>query len=306
MKLKALALLTLIFFAGCTAKKEVFIGVHPWIGYQPINIASAKAILPPHILLKENKTATETKAQFLSGEIDAGYLTLDETLTLIDQGVDLKVVLVTDISFGADKVLAKNQISSKEDVLGKKVGYEKGAVGELVLNAFITEYDLNVKDIELVNTPYDQQFDAWKKQELDYLISYAPVATQILNLGAAEVFSSRDMPNMVIDVLAVKESFLKNNCSTVNAIVDSHFEGLWQLRHSFQDSSYLVADNLGISQRDVILTMNDIILPDRAQNANLIEKRLEEKIPKIAEVLMAAGLISKLPSNSIVAPKCLL
>ena len=52
--------------------------------------------------------------------LEGAALTLDETLSLIDDGIDLKVILVMDISNGADVLLAKPEIQSIADLRGEK------------------------------------------------------------------------------------------------------------------------------------------------------------------------------------------
>lgn len=306
MNVKLLILLPFFLLVACSGNAPLNVGVHPWIGYQAINIAEFKKILPEHITLKKNRTAVDTKEQFINGEIDAGYLTLDEVLLLNDQGLNLKVVLIADISFGADKVLSKEKVTTASDLLNKRIGYEKGAVGELVLHEFLNKFQVSLEDIQAVDIPYNQQLQAWRDEKVDLMISYAPVATHILKKGAEEVFSSRDMPNIIIDVLAVRENYLDANCNVIKDLTSSHFQGLELIKHDFQDSSYLLADNLGISQQDVILTMNDIILPNEASNAELLGQNMNEKIDRIAEVLKKSGLIQKVPSQKIIDSTCTL
>ena len=302
---KLLLVFVVVFLQGCAGDKEVNIGVHPWIGYQPIYIAEQKDLLPKSIKLQHNQSATDTKNQFLNGKIDAGYLTLDEVLALNGQGMDLKVVMIADISAGADQVLAKRPISSREDIINSSIGYEKGAVGQLVLISFLKKYGLSAEDVNLVNFTVDQHHSAWSEGDLDFIISYEPSVTILKQAGAVEVFSSKEMPEMIIDVLAVKSSLIKAGCGVIDDLTDAHFEGLKLLKHSFQDTSYLVADNLGISQKQTAMMMNDLSFPSRQINAEILNDSFYDKTIKVAETLRAAGLIETVPSGEVHNVKCL-
>nr|WP_127471405.1 hypothetical protein [Thiomicrorhabdus aquaedulcis] len=102
--------------------------MHPWLGYQPIHLAQQHNLLPAEFSLIHTTSALQTQQKLRNAELDAGYLTLDEVLLLKEQGVDLTIVLVTNVSTGADKILARQPNQTKHDIIGKTLAYEAGAV----------------------------------------------------------------------------------------------------------------------------------------------------------------------------------
>ncbi|WP_254517510.1 ABC transporter substrate-binding protein, partial [Salmonella enterica] len=71
------------------------------------------------------------------GRLEAAALTLDEVLLGRNQGLDLRVILVLDISTGADVVVAAPHVHSLADLKGRRIGFEEGATGALMMNAVL-------------------------------------------------------------------------------------------------------------------------------------------------------------------------
>lgn len=301
-----LILLALISFLGCSRETELHVGVHPWIGYQPINLAQQNGLLPQNIHLIKNRTALQTKQQLLDGEIDAGYLTLDEVLSLQEQGKPLSVVLITDISSGADKVLAKTAIRGKEDIIGKTIAYERGGVGELILYKFLEHYGIDQSDVVLKHISIDKQYRFWESGEADMIVTYDPVSTQLLRSGAQEVFNSSQMPEVIVDVLAVDSNVLENACSSIKQLVDAHFAGVSLIKDNFQESSYQLADNLGFTHEEVLTSLGGITLPSREINLQMFgDNRFYQKTREVALILKASGLLKTVPDKAVHTDQCL-
>ena len=295
-----------LWLVSCSQPKPLNVGVHPWIGYQPIIIAQQKNRLPEHIALLNNQTALDTKQQFLDGRIDAGYLTLDEMLQLNEQGLHLTVVLVTNISSGADKVIARQPALTRTTLKGQRIGYEKGTVGELMLHSFLNHMQLTLEEVVPQAISMDKQIQAWRNHEIDYLISYDPIANTIINQhGGHKVFSSQQIPDTIIDVLAARQSLIDQDLDSVKALTAAHFQGLELIKHDFQETSYLMADNLGIPQQEVISTMGELTLPSQAINREMLSNGFFEKTQHIAKIMVQAGLIQSVPKYPIHTDRCL-
>lgn len=295
----------LLALTACSQSKPLQVGIHPWLGYQPLQLAEQNGLLPKSVELQPNRTALETQQGLASGELDAGYLTLDEVLGVIDQGTPLKVVLVADISAGADRVISQQPITGREDIIGKTIVYEKGAVGELMLAAFLEHHGVMASEVTLKNVPYDAHLAHWKTHRPDFIISFDPVAMQVLRAGGVSVFDSRAMPETIVDVLAVRESVLGENCDAIQAMVKAHFAGLNLIKQNFQDASYQIADNLGLTQAEVVRSLGGLSLPSYEMNQKMLMNGFSKRVTHVAETMVAAGLLSKVPTAPLQDGRCL-
>jgi NitT/TauT family transport system substrate-binding protein len=70
---------------------------------------------------------------FNTGKLDGNNQTLAEIVAGVANGVDSVVVLTTDNSTGADKIVVNDKIKSIKDLKGKKVAAEIGGVDHFLL-----------------------------------------------------------------------------------------------------------------------------------------------------------------------------
>ena len=107
--------LAALFVAACSAPgTPLRVGSNVWPGYEFLYLAREKGLYDESIRLVELASASDVMDALRAGDIEAGALTLDETITLASEGVDLVVVLVFDISAGADVLMTKPSITRLE------------------------------------------------------------------------------------------------------------------------------------------------------------------------------------------------
>ena len=122
------AIWMLSLLIGCTPAPasnqpvKVRIGTQPWIGYGPWWIAARKGMFEKYGLQAELVDFVEDKevnAAFASGEMEAANLATHTAIKLESVGVDLKLVLLEDVSTSADAILAGEGINSIADLKGQ-------------------------------------------------------------------------------------------------------------------------------------------------------------------------------------------
>ena len=124
------------------------IAMNDWTGYQPLVYASELGILDrKQVHLATLGSTTESLQQFRAGTVDAVTVTLDEALLLLAEGYDISLVLLMDVSNGADAIVAQSGIQTLKQLKGKRVGVENTAVGAYVLTRAMAQAGLTVNDI---------------------------------------------------------------------------------------------------------------------------------------------------------------
>jgi len=173
----------ILLFAGCTATEDPLrIGTIPWPGYELIHIAESLHYPEmKQVRIIEQANATQTSQSIRNGVIDAAMLTLDETLNLMQDGDDLRIVLVVDISNGADVVMVRPGIRDLQAVRGLRVGAENSAIGAVMLDALLTAAKLELSDIQLVPLSVNEHVDAFRDEKVDVIVTFDPVRTELLN-----------------------------------------------------------------------------------------------------------------------------
>ncbi|MEQ1601649.1 MAG: ABC transporter substrate-binding protein [Methylophilaceae bacterium] len=251
--------------------KPITIAAHVWPGYEPMFLAQRENWLDTQqVRLMQTASATESVQALAAGSIDGAALTLDETLKARAAGIPLSVVLVFNISAGADMLLVNANIKSLADLKGRRIGFEQSSVGELFLAEVLQTAGLEKSEVKLVALTVDQQVESWTHQRIEAVVSYEPVASQLQALGAFKLFDSRLIPNTIVDVLAIRSDILDyRHSSAIRHLINAHFRALEHINQNSQDASYRMATHLGLPADEVLPAFKGLVLPNAANNYRL-------------------------------------
>ncbi len=256
---------------GCGSSDPIKMASHIWPGYEFLFLARDMGWLKPEdAVLVETRNASESAEHLLSGKVQAAALTLDETLRIIQQGVPLFVVLIFDVSSGADALLVKSHIKSLSDLKGTRIGVETTAVGALMLNKIMAKANLLPTDFEVVHINVDTHMTSWQNNNLDALITYEPTASRVEKLGAVRLFDSHEIPNTIFDVLAVRQDAAENYSLQLKALISSHFRAQWAWKTNPIDTAYRLAKRLDAQVADIQMLFRELELPDLIYNHHLL------------------------------------
>ncbi len=281
------------FAVSWPQKKSLTVAVHSWVGYETLYLARDLKWLPETIQLRDEDTVEELLSALKSGQADAGCLTLDETLRAREAGIPLSVVLVFDVSAGADAVLARPNIRQLSDLGGKRIGYDRKALGALVFETLLEKAGLTSADVVEVDVPPAQQLEAWRRNEVDAVVTYEPILTDLLREGAHDLFDSRQMPDTIIDVLVARHDHAGMQ-PLLRALAEAHFRGLEHMQINRQDALFRIAAREQSSPGEVGRMLAGIALPSLAVNRSYLEgddARLLQAARNLSALMVRHGLL---------------
>ena len=279
--------------AACAPQEPLRIATHPWIGYESLCLARSLDWLPPGAALRHGQSSADSMAALRAGEVDAATLTLDEMLQVRASGVPLTAVLVFDSSSGADVLLARTGIERLQDLAGKRIGYEPTAVGALVLSEVMTQAGLADDAVTRIELPVREQPAAWRRGSVDAVVTYEPTAAELQAEGAVRVFDSRQMPDTIFDVLAMRTDRLEGREATLRRVNDTHFRALGYLRQNRDDAVYRIAAHQRVTADDVRRALAGVTLPDLDGNRYALGRgsRFASATQRLHRLMLARGLL---------------
>nr|WP_239649518.1 ABC transporter substrate-binding protein [Methylocucumis oryzae] len=212
----------------------------------------------------------------MNGTVQGAALTLDETLLAIKQGIPLYIVLIFDVSSGADVLMVKPHIKSLSELRGARIGVETTAVGALMLKKIMAKAGLLAADIKIVHINSNSHFTSWQNNTIDALITYEPTATKIEQLGVTRLFDSREIPNTIFDVLAVRRNAAQAYSQQLQALISSHFKAQRAWKTNPIDTAYRLSKRLGAQAEDIQLFYRGLQLPDLIYNRHILDGSASE------------------------------
>ena len=285
--------------SSCAPGAEpVTIGLHVWPGFEPLPLARTLGWLDEkQVRLVETGAATDSLKLLEAGRIDGAYLTLDEVLRARETGIPLSVLLVCDISAGADMFLTRPEIKNLADIKGRRIGVEDGALGALVLHEVLRIAGLGMKDIRPVSLSPNHHADAWKHGAIDAAVTYEPAATRIIAMGANRLFDSSRIPGLILDVLAVRTSLLdRAHGDALRHLVATHLRALHYIDTNPDDVSYRIAQRLKLPHEQVMAVFRGLLLPGLEDNTRLLATSSPDLLKSanhVCATLCEAGLLHR-------------
>lgn len=286
----------LSFLTGCHAnRRPLTIAASLWPGYELMFLAAREGWFPQNeVNLLETSSNSESLQKVRDGVVDGAALTLHEVLRLRSEGIALSVVLVLDVSAGADVVMARPGIRLLADLRGKRVGVEYAGYGAFMLYKVCEAAGVEVSSVAVVPMTIDHHLAAWRGKEVDAVITYEPVATRIEALGGRRIFDSRQIPGTIVDVLAIRQEALGSQGESLRMLVLGHFKASRHLRTNPQDAAYHMANRMNIAPKEVLKSYSGLELPGVNRNRELLGGKvpaLLQTARPLSTVMTKAGLL---------------
>lgn len=296
--------------AGCRAPEPpVRVGSIVFPGYELMFLARELGLLPPEQLrLVEMNNNTDNLRALALGRLEAAALTLDEVLEGRARGLDLRVVLVLDVSAGADVVMAAPHVRTLQDLKGRRIGFEEGASGAVMLGALLASAGLGVDEVVKQRIPLASTVQAFYSYDLDAVVTIEPWATQLQSGDAHRLFDSRQTPGLIVDVLAVRGDALERSLDALRVLVAAHFKALELFRADPSAHAAALAPRLRLPPADVPEAFKGLELPDAATNRRWLAPQglLRQSAERLDQILLKEGLTPAAGNFGTLAdPRCL-
>ncbi|MCX6240364.1 MAG: ABC transporter substrate-binding protein [Bacteroidetes bacterium] len=288
----------LVLFAGsaispsCRQHKPVLrVATNLWPGYEMLYLAKNLGYYNEvSVRLVEVPSTSQVTRNLRNHTLEAGCLTLDETLNLLQDNLDLRVILIMDESCGADVLMAKPGIPLK-DLKGKRIGIENSTVSAVLLDAALVEAGLQIDEIRQVPMSIDEHFQGYMNDNVDAVATFEPVKSQLLAQGAKVLFSSAQIPGRIIDILVIRTEVIDKYSEELEALLDGYFRALSYFEKYPLEASRLMEKRLG---RDPLIQFKGIHIPNLAENYLYLEgdsARLLKSAQNLYQVLLKHKLL---------------
>ena len=259
--------------AGCmrTSEPALRIGTNVWIGSEPLYLARQIGRLDPAtVQLVEYPSASEVLRAYRNQAIDGMVISLDELFGLAVDGLDPKIILVVDVSNGADVVVGRGGMRSMRDLRGKSVAVESSALGAFVLSRALAVNGMQAGDVNVVHLESNEQPDAFEKGQVDGAVTFDPFRTQFLRAGAHTLFDSSQIPGEIVDLLAVRASVVDQQPKAVEALLTGWFNALEYMKSNPRDAARRMGIRQQATEEQFLEAQRGIHVPSREENMRML------------------------------------
>ena len=193
-------------------------------------------------------------------------------------------------------MLARPPIDGLAGLAGRRVAVESGAVGAYMLARCLETAGLAADDVTPVALVNNDHLAAYQAGEVDAVVTYEPMRSMLLSAGAVPVFSSREMPGEIVDVLAIPTDRLGTHGAELTHLCDAWFQTLDRLREHPTETAALVGERTKQPAAEVLASFELVNIPDRAGNLRLLggdPPALRATGERLQRVLAERGLLER-------------
>ncbi|GAB3122013.1 ABC transporter substrate-binding protein [Glaciibacter psychrotolerans] len=279
------------------------IATNAWIGYGPWYIAMDQGFDVEEgvaLDLVNIEDPSAFRAAALSGDVDGANFATSDWLKNFDK-LDMPVVLLQDVSTGADALVATSGINSLADLKGKRVAYQTGEFNEIMVDTALKQSGLTLADVTQVEIPVEQSAAALISGQADAAVMYEPHISAALAADSSltSIYTAGENPGIIGDVLAVNSGFLKANPDVVTAVVKAWDRGVAYLAANPEKGRQIVADALGTPLADLTAAFDGVSYYTAADSVEQFSDVFPNvTAPMILDALKATGQITSTPDLS--------
>jgi NitT/TauT family transport system substrate-binding protein len=123
-------------------------------------------------------------------------------------------------------IVAKPGVKGMAGLKGKRIGVELGMLSHLLLSKALETAPLSETDVTLVNVATEEAPQALKSGAVDAIAAWQPFGGQALHElpGASVVFSSKNTPGLIFDLLCVNPRSLAERRADWTKVVEVWFK----------------------------------------------------------------------------------
>lgn len=273
------------------------IGTNVWPGYEPLYVAYDEgAFAGQAVDLIEYRAAGQVLNGLRKGTINMAAVTLDEAVRIAASGYPVEVIWLFNISHGADQLLARPGINSIAELKGKRIGVEHNALGAYLLQRFFQLNQLNPSDYQVVGLDLAAHSQAISKAELDAVMTFDPEKSKLQRLGAVTLFTSKQVPGEVMDVLLVsKKPGHAPTEAAISQFIRSYYQHFNRLQQQWQAYLPLLNRRLKLTPDELAQSYQQLQIPTVAQQLDILQQQaqLNTVIQQYQQVLLDIGMIDQ-------------
>jgi NitT/TauT family transport system substrate-binding protein len=222
------------------------------------------------VQLVEYPSASEVLRAYRNQAIDGMVISLDELFGLAVDGLAPRVVLVVDVSNGADVVVGRHGIASMRDLKGKSVAVESGALGAFVLSRALALSAMQASDVTVVHLESNEQPSAFERGRIDAAVTFDPYRAQFLRAGAVTLFDSTRIPGEIVDLVAVRADVLDRQPNAVASLLTGWFDALDYMQRAPADAARRMGVRQQTSGEQFLEAQKGLHVPSRDENLRML------------------------------------
>ncbi|WP_293157586.1 ABC transporter substrate-binding protein [Microcoleus sp. CAWBG50] len=208
--------------------KPLRVGITSWVGFDIALYAQASGIfkqrgLKVELIRFENQQ--DSSRAVMRGSLDAAFTSFWDVMQ-VDSGDSKPLVLMTtNISAGADGIVAQQRIKSVANLQAKKVGAKLGTVNHLILLEALKVNQIKPSNVQILDYSNEVSAQKIKEGEIDAAILWEPMLGDTAkSINGNIIYTTKQVDSLVIDTLMSSDKIAKAKKAELKQFILAWFD----------------------------------------------------------------------------------
>lgn len=246
------------------------IGLGPWVGFGSFYLAEEKGYFRDagvNVDLIVLTGLSERNSALKSGRVDGLAAPVDYFVLSAGNKLKTTIVMATDESAGGDGIVANDSIQTINDLIGKRVSFQRGLPSEFFLRALLQQNGINFDQLKTIDMETSQGGAAFISRRVDAAVLWEPWLSKANADGHGHILaSSKEYPNLIVDCLAFNQSIASQHPEDVQKIVNALLKAIEYWKQNPQDADRIMAPYFQVDAAKYAQILSGAKFADLARN----------------------------------------
>lgn len=238
---------------------------------------------------------SNTYPDLASGQIDGALIAIGDAIN-VNHSAEMKAVAISDDG-GDDSIVAGSEITSIQDLKGKKVGVLLGTQYELMISEMLKSANMSPTDISVVAVNPENAKAALDSKQVQAVYTWEPFSSEAIAAGYKSIYPKEQL-RLFPDMIVFDRSVVAQRPEDIRNFLKAWFEAVDYRQKNPDLTRSIIAKFLGVNIEEVqpdgnlkILTLDDNKALFNIQSENSIyatTKRTSDYLISIGAVIQQA------------------
>lgn len=242
-----------------------------WPGYYPALLADDLGYLEQAgVLLKVSFPGNTDRmmSAFAAGQVDVVAVALGDLIHATHGRAPVQVLLVSDESAGGDAVLARQGFRLDEGAGSVRLATNLGGFGELFAREFLRHHRVRPERVAWLNADAADVPQLLASGKVDLGHTWQPYVNDAVSLGAHPLFTSRQTPGLIADVVATSRATALRRAGELRGFLAAWLLAVdWWAAHPDEAAARLARR---LPRDAAAVSLDGVRLVGRAENRRLL------------------------------------
>jgi len=205
-----------------------------------------------------------------ANSIDIGLAGSSPVSRGLSNGIAFQVPWIFDVIGEAEALVVRDDITSVEDLKGKKIAAPLASTTHYSLLAAIEEAGLSPGDVDIIDAEPDDIYAAWTRGDIDGAYVWNPNLARIVDEGGKVILTSAELAERgktTFDLALVTNDFASKYPDAVTEWVRQQDRAVALLNDDPQTAAEAIAAELNLTAEEVLPQIKGLIFVPAAEQA---------------------------------------